>query len=120
MVGLGGIMVGIDIVEVKRIEKLVSNVEHAKRLFFEEELEYARANANPAMHLAGFFCVKESVVKALGGGVVREVKVLHDENGSPKVELFGKAKQLLNGRIASVSISHEKEYATAVCFITDK
>ncbi len=112
-------MVGIDIVEVKRVEKLVSNAEYAKKLFFNEELDYANAKHNPAMHLAGFFCVKESVVKALGGGFVREVKVLHDQNGSPKVELFGKAKELLKDRTITVSISHEKEYATAVCFITN-
>ena len=111
-------MVGIDIIEVKRVEKLISNTEYAKKLFFEEELQFAYLESNPAMHLAGFFCVKESVVKALGGGFIREVKVLHDENGKPRVELFGKAKELLGKRTASVSISHEKEYATAVCFIT--
>lgn len=114
-------MVGIDIIEVKRVEKLVSNTEYAKKLFFEEELQFAYSESNPAMHLAGFFCVKESVVKALGGGFVREVKVLHDdESGKPEVELFGKAKDLLGGRKANVSISHEKEYATAVCVITDR
>lgn len=110
-------MVGIDILEVKRVEKLIEDQENAKKLFFSEELDYAFSQYYPAMHLTGFFCVKESVVKALGGGFVREVKVLHTENGKPYVELFGKAKELLGDRRVEISISHVKEYATAVCVI---
>ena len=110
-------MVGIDILEVKRVEKLIQDPENAKKLFFSEELDYAFSNYAPAIHLTGFFCVKESVVKALGGGFIREVKVLHNEDGKPFVELFGKAKELLGKRRAEISISHTQEYATAICII---
>ena len=110
-------MIGIDILEVKRVEKLIEDQENAKKLFFSEELDYAFSKNYPAMHLTGFFCVKESVVKALGGGFIREVKVLHAENGKPYVELFGKTKELLGGKRVEISISHVKEYATAVCII---
>ncbi len=112
-------MIGIDIVEVKRVEKLIENQENAKKLFFSEELSYAYANHSPAMHLAGCFCVKESVVKALGGGFIREVKVLHYENGKPYVELFGKTKELLGDKKIDVSISHTTELATAVCLVKE-
>ena len=110
-------MVGIDILEVKRVEKLIEDQESAKKLFFSEELDYAFSHHYPAVHLAGFFCVKESVVKALGGGFIRDVKVLHNENGKPYVELFGKTKDLLGDRKIDISISHEKEYATAICIV---
>ena len=110
-------MIGIDILEVKRIEKLIQDKENAKKLFFSEELDYAFSNHTPAIHLTGFFCVKESVVKALGGGFIRDVKVLHYENGKPYVELFGKTKELLGERRVEISISHTQEYATAICLI---
>ena len=34
-------MVGIDIQDVKRVEQLIQNQDFAKRVFFDEELEYA-------------------------------------------------------------------------------
>ena len=112
-------MIGIDIVEVKRVEKLIENQKTAEKVFFSEELAYAYSNHSPAMHLAGCFCVKESVVKALGGGFVSEVKVLHYENGKPYVVLFGKAKELLGDKKIDVSISHTAELATAICLVVD-
>lgn len=112
-------MIGIDIVEVARIKKLIENPEHAERLFFKEELDYANSNHVPAVHLAGFFCVKESVVKALGGGFVREIMVLHYESGKPYVKLFGKAKELLGEKRIEISISHTDEYAVATCQIVN-
>ena len=108
-------MIGIDIVEVERIKKLIENPGHAQKLFFKEELDYAKENYNPAMHFAGFFCVKESVVKALGGGFVSEVMVVHDQNGKPHVKLFGKTKELLKERNIEISISHTENIATAIC-----
>lgn len=110
-------MIGIDILEVKRVEKLIENQESAKKLFFSEELCYANSHHNPAIHLAGCFCVKESVVKALGGGLITEVKVLHYESGKPYVELFGKAKELLGDKKIDISISHTSELATAICIV---
>lgn len=112
-------MVGIDIVEVKRVEKLIEKEENAKKLFFSEELSYAFSNRSPAIHLAGCFCAKESVVKALGGGFIRDVKVLHYENGKPFVEIFGKTKELLGERKIEISISHTDNLATAICMIVE-
>ncbi len=112
-------MIGIDIEEVKRIQELIADSKKAERLFAKEELDYANKNFFPAMHLTGFFCVKESVVKALGGGLVTEVIVLHNDNGKPYVKLFGKAKELLGQRKIEISISHTDVYATAVCQIIE-
>ena len=112
-------MIGIDIEEVKKIQELIADTEHAKKLFAIEELDYANARPFPAMHLTGFFCVKESVVKALGGGFIREVVVLHNENGKPYAQLFGKTKELLGDKKIEISRSHTKTYATAICQITE-
>ena len=112
-------MIGIDIEEVKRIQELISDTDHAKKLFALEELDYANARPFPAMHLTGFFCAKESVVKALGGGFIREVVVLHNDNGKPYVRLLGKTKELLGDKKIEISISHTKTYATAICLVTE-
>ena len=112
-------MIGIDIVEISRIKKLIENPEHTKRLFFKEEIDYANANHTPAIHFAGFFCAKESVVKALGGGMVTEIMVLHYENGKPYAQLFGKAKELLADKKIEISISHTDDYATAICQVVE-
>ena len=44
-------------------------------------------------------------------------EILKSENGKPYVELFGKTKDLLGDRKIDISISHEKEYATAICIV---
>lgn len=112
-------MIGIDIVEVKRIQKLVESKQNIERIFATEELDYANKNSFPAMHLAGFFCAKESVVKALGGGYVTEVVVLHNDNGKPYVKLLGKTKELLGDKKIEISISHTTEHAIAMCQIIE-
>ena len=112
-------MIGIDIEQVKRIQSLIENEVQAKRLFSQEELDYANARTFPAMHLTGFFCAKESVIKALGGGIVTEVVVLHSDNGKPYAKLLGKTKALLGDKKIEISISHTTEYATAICQITE-
>ncbi len=112
-------MIGIDIEEVKRIQELIADEKKAERLFAKEELEYANKNSFPAMHLTGFFCAKESVVKALGGGLITEVVVLHNNNGKPLVKLLGKTKDLFDTKKIEISISHTKTYATAICLVTE-
>lgn len=110
-------MIGIDILDVERMEKEISRKGFVDRLFFQEEIQYANSNSQPAIHFAGFFCVKESVVKAVGAGLVSEVKVLHNEHGKPYVELYGKIKEIVGNRRVEVSITHAIDYAMAVCRI---
>lgn len=105
--------IGTDIIEVERIENL-SNVE---KIFFESELDYANKSVLKYQHLAGFFAVKEAVIKAVEGGSINEIEVCHKENGAPYVILHGKTKELLKDRNIEISISHIKLYATAICVI---
>ncbi len=59
--------IGIDLVEIARIERaLARRPRLARRLFTEGEIEYAAARGRPARHLAARFAAKEAVVKALG------------------------------------------------------
>ena len=64
--------VGVDIVDISRIQKLFDRFgdRFLQRVFTEKESAYAMGGANTAERLAGRFAVKESVMKALGTGKI--------------------------------------------------
>lgn len=115
--------VGIDLVEIPRIEKCIQREGFLKRFFSKEENELFATKKNPAETVAGRFCVKEAFSKALGTGVrdfsLDEITTLNDELGAPYIKLTGKAAELLGKRRLSVSITHTKQYASAVVIIYD-
>ena len=71
--------------------------------------------------LAKRFAAKEAVAKALGTGIGRgvswqDIRVDHDENGAPLVELSGGALEVASrrgGDTVALSISDEAEYVVA-------
>ena len=115
-----GNMIGIDIEKISRFEHW--NEEGFKRIFSEKEIEYANRFENKLEHFCGFFCAKEAFVKALGDDSVHysEIEVLHDENGKPYINRSDYINSILRTAFKSrieISISHCKEYATAVVLI---
>ena len=112
--------VGIDLLEIERIERaLARRPRMAKRLFTEAELEYANARARPAQHLAARFCAKEAAAKALGldGWAFRDVEVVATET-APAVRLTGAAAERAAGREVSISLTHTRTTAAAVAIAT--
>ena len=111
-------MLGIDIVEIERIKAASQRESFLTGVYTEAEREYYDAHGKHAETLAGMFCAKEAVAKALGTGFCgfrpNEVEILHTETGAPTVRLTGRAKALFPHVGLEVSISHCKEYATAV------
>ena len=72
---------GIDLVEIKRIEKSLKNPSFLKRIYSESELSrYADGNI-PPQSAAGAFAAKEAFLKALGVGIfdipLYEISVMH-------------------------------------------
>jgi holo-[acyl-carrier protein] synthase len=116
------VRVGIDVVETSRIAKSANRPNFLERVFSTEELALCTAKRNPIESLSARFCVKEAFGKALGTGVrgfsLCEVSTLNDPLGCPYVVLTGNAKELARGYAVSVSVSHTKEYATAVVVLT--
>src|SRR2546421_12719499 len=89
----GGPLVGIDMLEIERLERaLARRPSLAERLFTDAELQYAAGRARPGQHLAARFCAKEAVAKALGLGAwsFRDVEILAG-SGPPEVRLTGAA-----------------------------
>ena len=114
---------GVDLVEVARIERLLKTYgsRFVRRVFTSEETRYCESRPHPAVHFAGRFAAKEAVLKALGTGwgvqaALLNVEVVREPSGSLLVRLHGKAKeQAASMGISSIalSISHTESLAVA-------
>jgi len=111
--------IGIDIIEIARIEKAIARWRESflHRVYTEPELKLCR---NKPSSLAARFAGKEAVVKALGtqskGISWKEIEILSDPGGKPLVHLYGKAQNQagsLGLNNLAISLSHSKEYAIA-------
>lgn len=115
--------IGIDVVEVDRIETAIERQGEAflARLFTEREREYCQRQARPAMHYAARFAAKEAVSKAFGTGIGGsagwlEMEVLRGENGAPTMLFHGNAADFLVAEGISevqISLTHARDYAAA-------
>ena len=116
-------MIGIDLVEVDRIKKALKKDSFINKILTQKEIEYVNSFKNKESHIAGFFAVKEAVMKALEQCEkigFTEIEVFHYSSGKPYVELYGNAKQVFEMSkysIVEVSISQTENYATAMCIL---
>jgi holo-[acyl-carrier protein] synthase len=122
--------VGIDMVEIARIEAALSRFgrRFVERILSSREYgEYERA-PRPAEFLARRFAAKEALVKAAGTGFrqglfLRDISVSHDTLGKPSLQFSGQASRTLErlgiGR-SHLSISDEREYALAYVLLEQK
>jgi len=112
--------IGTDIVEIERIKAIIEKHGDTflQRIFLESEREYGNQFAHPEAIFAGRFAAKEAVSKALGTGFsenlsMSDIEICNDLKGKPVVILSDKAKEHFNDPQLLISISHEKQYATA-------
>jgi holo-[acyl-carrier protein] synthase len=111
---------GVDIVEVGRIEKALKKWgdRFLQRVFTQREREYCSRKAHPQQSLAARFAAKEAVLKAIGtglsGGVSwTDVEVVNAENGKPEIRLGQTLLKKIGNKKVLISISHTKEWAIA-------
>lgn len=114
--------VGVDLVEIARMEEAITRRPRLKRrLFTDAERAYCERRARPAEHYAARFAAREAVLKALGTGFAgmgfKDVEVVVDERtGAPSARLFGAAAaraQELGVQEVALSLSHTREVAVA-------
>jgi holo-[acyl-carrier protein] synthase len=112
--------VGIDIIEIARIQRVISRWGESflSRVYTEPELRLYRKRL-PS--LAARFAGKEAVAKALGARNNRigwrDIEILTDASGQPSVYLHGNAQtqsNLLGLVNLAISLSHSREYAIAL------
>lgn len=120
--------IGVDISKVSRFEKWVKDENMIPRFFNSAEINSCRSIQAACEHYAARFAAKEAFGKALGVGLsgydLKDVYVVNDENGRPELKVENKAKELLESKCVNpkihVSLSHEKEYATAFVVIEER
>ncbi|MCD7786003.1 MAG: holo-ACP synthase [Oscillospiraceae bacterium] len=110
--------VGIDCVDISRIEKSIEIPTFLERIFSESEIAmFYKKKMNPQT-IATSFAAKEAFSKSLGTGIrgfkLKEVSVLRDELGAPYIELTGNAVEIAGSLQFTVSITHTDTVATAI------
>ena len=114
---------GMDLCEISRMEKLITDDHFLNRFFNEGEIGYIRTKGKGAAQtLAGIYAAKEALAKALGTGIafdLKEISIFHDEAGQPAYSLSGKAEKLGEGDRFFLSITHDGGIAAAVCVRED-
>ncbi len=112
--------IGVDIIEIARIEKAIAcwGERFLHRIYTDAELRLYRKKPSS---LAARFASKEAVMKLLGTGWRgvgwKEIETLHHPTGKPLVNLYGKAQteaKKLRLKEIAISLSHSREYAIAM------
>ncbi|MBI3790617.1 MAG: holo-ACP synthase [Gemmatimonadetes bacterium] len=118
--------VGLDLVDIARVERLLADKgdRATAKLFTESEARYATSRAHPARHFAARFAAKEAAYKALAGNELargigwRDLEVLRDDvTGQPRLVLHGRAAERaaeLGVTRLHLTLTHSHETAAAV------
>mgnify|MGYP004476380159 FL=1 len=110
---------GIDMVEIARIEKALAGPGFRDRVYRPAEIEYCESRKkNKFQSYAGMYAAKEAFVKALGTGFRygswQDIEVGHDELGAPVLSISGPFKSYMEEkglRHMSISITHTDSLA---------
>ncbi len=120
--------VGIDVVEVARMENILNRrwaYRFIFRVFSQEEIAASKNSANPAQAYAARFAAKEAFVKALGTGFScgispSRIQVRGGDRNRPWIELTDEAlknAESMNVGTIHVSMSHTPLIACAVVIL---
>src|SRR3989304_7900772 len=107
--------IGVDVVDVKRMKVAIDAWGPAlvKKMFTETEIAYCKSKKKPYEHFSARFAAKEAVSKAMETGWSgtfrwRDVEVLNDPSGAPKVGLKNETAKLLEGHRGHLTLSHSE------------
>lgn len=114
---------GTDIIEINRIKDALEKDGFIERVYTEKEIEYCESkNVQKYQSYSGRFAAKEAIFKALSNIIGDKYKIkwtdfeiINDKDGSPYVQLYADVIDKSKIKSIDVSISHCREYATAVC-----
>ncbi len=120
--------IGVDAIDIERIERMFANQGERMlaRLFTADELKFISTKVAPAQHLAVRLAAKEATYKALAGNELargigwRDVEVCSRSDGAPELRLHGRAAERyaeLSATSAHVSLTHSIATAVAVVIL---
>ena len=123
--------IGTDIVNIKRIKKILKNngTRFKNKIFSESEINYCEKKRDPAPFYAKRFAAKEAFSKALGTGIrkginLKNIIIFNDVYGKPKIKLKGSTHNYLKKKIKSkkynihLSLTDDKPWAQATVIIS--
>ena len=116
------VAIGIDLVEVSRIEQVFARRgdRFRRRVFTDGEISYCEGRASKFASYAARFAAKEAAMKALGTGhsrgvLWRDVEVVR-RGGPPQLQLHGGAArrfEAIGGHSSQLTITHSDALALA-------
>ena len=115
---------GVDIVENKRINKLIDDKKLIKRVFTDKEIRFSKNIKNKTNYYAKRFAAKEAFVKALGTGFrnninFSDIEVINNKLGKPKINISKKVRTFIKKKFKLdkpkiyVSLSDENKHSIA-------
>ena len=115
---------GVDIVENKRINKLIDDKKFIKRVFTNKEIRFSKNIKNKTNYYAKRFAAKEAFVKALGTGFrnninFSDIEVINNKLGKPKINISKKVRTFIKKKFKLdkpkiyVSLSDENKHSIA-------
>jgi|TARA_Y100000815_G_scaffold172050_1_gene156415 holo-[acyl-carrier protein] synthase len=123
--------IGTDIVNIKRIKKILKNngTRFKNKIFSESEINYCEKKRDPGPFYAKRFAAKEAFSKALGTGIrkginLKNIIIFNDVYGKPKIKLKGSTYNYLKKKIKSkkynihLSLTDDKPWAQATVIIS--
>lgn len=113
--------IGIDILEVDRIEKIINKKGESflNRIFTDTEINYCKSKKRSFESFAVRFSAKEAFIKAIESDqniAYKDIEVKNKNNKKPFVKLYGKAKEVAKEKNINeilISLSHERHYVVA-------
>ena len=123
--------IGVDIIENRRIGKLIKKRIFIKRTFSENEINFSKKTTNKTNFFSKRFAAKESFVKSIGIGFRNSLKfvdieIFNDINGKPYFKINKKVDSIIK-KIFKIknynlflSISDENDYSIAFTILQAK
>lgn len=112
--------IGIDIEQNERFKNVTQKF--IERAFTKNEIAYAEKFVNKHEQYCSLWCVKEATVKAFSNLAIcfQDIEVKATPEGRPyieKNEIISKELEMLGFSEIKISLSHSKDYSTAVVLI---
>ena len=121
--------IGVDIVDNKRLKKLVKNKRFIQRVFTNSEQKTANNLKNKLNYYSKRFAAKEAFSKAAGIGIsnnlnFKDIEIKNNKNGKPSINIsrnvdnFLKKKLKIGKHKIHLSLSDENKYSIAFVIIS--
>lgn len=118
--------VGVDIVDIRRIDHLLQKFQDhfIKKIFTQNEAKYCLSKKNPSNYFSKMFSIKEATIKAISDAEDlswHDMEISHNKDGKPIMSLSGNALRNLKKKTANfniqISTSDEKNYSIGFAII---